>query len=174
MPRPSLPFYNQQRHIYVWGIVERDGSDGPVKVGYSLDPGKRVEFFAGIIPYELRLYYSRRMKGDLANAVERHTHHLLSEFSMRREWFDVPSDVAVAAVREAERFVFGLSVKWTGKQVQQCMRSLGWSTSRHAETATGVPAYKWDSWTQKDGFVTSSLSDFARVVPVLNGKGVNA
>lgn len=83
----------QMAYIYIMGT-----DDGPVKIGHSLDPKRRSKdfkrkgrevFIAGAWP----------VGATIALAAERYVQWQLREHHIRSEWFNVPLEKAVEAVK---------------------------------------------------------------------------
>lgn len=73
---------------------------GPIKVGMSDKPQKRLVDLQVACPFELELTHIADCKGH-ASEIESAAHHFLSANHLRGEWFSVSVDVAVAAVQRA-------------------------------------------------------------------------
>jgi hypothetical protein len=92
---------------YLYVISE--GSDGPVKVGFSAKPRARLTGLQSGNPRRLTLeeewLLSKRRHAEI---IERDLHDLLANYSMVGEWFDLPPNKALALVwgRLQEKFGF--------------------------------------------------------------------
>ena len=62
---------------------------GPVKIGKSIDPLKRVPKVGIELPFNLTLMARKRPKNESARALEGRIHQRLSEYRMNGEWFDL-------------------------------------------------------------------------------------
>ena len=76
------------------------GEHGLVKVGVSTNPSARMAQLRTASPFPLTFAYVAAVEGRAGNAylVEQAAHGLLARHAMAGEWFDVPIDMAVAAI----------------------------------------------------------------------------
>lgn len=86
-PRGSEDWAEAQRE-YIYVIAHPHGY---FKVGRSGNPERRVRSIQTGSPYELRLLLKAEFED--AQGVEKRIHRLLSEYNIRREWFELPADV---------------------------------------------------------------------------------
>ncbi len=84
-------------YLYVIGYEA-----GPCKVGYSYTPEQRVRAMrrGGHVEAVL-LEQTIPINCRIATAAERYAHWLLRDHHLGNEWFNVPKDVAIAAIRKA-------------------------------------------------------------------------
>lgn len=94
-----------------------------VKVGVAREPLDRLAQLQTGNPDRLRLAWSMPIAGD-AYAVETEAHAILDRHRIGGEWFEVPTEVAVAAVSGAA-FRLGAS---TVEQNSMPTKRLSWST----------------------------------------------
>lgn len=75
---------------------------GPIKIGVSTDPSRRMADIIVCQPFDARLIHAVAAD-DLARAfaVEKIAHFLLSEFRRRGEWFDITPETAVECLEVA-------------------------------------------------------------------------
>jgi hypothetical protein len=74
--------------------------DDKCKIGISIHPGLRMQSMYAATSKELKLVYETE-KLDDARLIERTTHRILKGFRIRREWFKVTPETAIAAINEA-------------------------------------------------------------------------
>ncbi|MCS3692049.1 hypothetical protein ABIF07_001035 [Bradyrhizobium elkanii] len=82
-------------YLYVIGT-----SDGPVKIGHSLAPQRRLDDFRRE-GREVVLTGTWPLGRSIALAVERYVHWQLRERHIRGEWFNVPRPEVLSAIRLA-------------------------------------------------------------------------
>lgn len=68
------------------------GDDGPIKIGQSRSPEKRLASLQGASPYSLRI--AHRIPNE--RGLERGIHHVLAAHRMRGEWFTNHPEVFAA------------------------------------------------------------------------------
>lgn len=76
---------------------------GPIKIGVSKNPKRRLESLILCQPFEAKLIHVEAVND--AHAVEAAAHELLRSFRRRGEWFDVSIEQAVAAIEEAIEYI---------------------------------------------------------------------
>lgn len=81
---------------YVYVIGQVDGC-GPVKIGCSLNPNKRLEAIQTGHPAELCIKLTVPALG-YANRLENYLHDKLAKYWMRGEWFQFPEDIDACAL----------------------------------------------------------------------------
>lgn len=74
---------------------------GFVKVGYSSDPQRRAKGISHGIGHAVSVVAFERVPCGTGYKAERAAHDMLSAHRVFGEWFDVPADVAVDAIRQA-------------------------------------------------------------------------
>lgn len=74
--------------------------DGPVKIGHSLLPKQRLDAFRRE-GREVVLTGTWPVGARIALAVERYVHWQLRDHHIRSEWFNVPRQKVLAAIRKA-------------------------------------------------------------------------
>ena len=86
------------RYVYVISRVDRQGRPvGPSKVGIAKDPERRLRAFQTANARKLVLYETFGVRN--ARALEQAVHRRLRPYRMKGEWFALPPEQAVAAVR---------------------------------------------------------------------------
>jgi len=83
--------------MYVIGTNNRP--DGPVKLGISADPPRRVGQLQTGHADRLQLFHSELVSDDKARLFERLLHKSLNHKRTRGEWFDVTVEQAIADVQ---------------------------------------------------------------------------
>lgn len=78
-----------------------DSGHGRVKVGMSADPRARLATLQTGSAYPLRLAYAAALPAHLMAPVEAGAHAALDNHRAGGEWFNVPPDMAVAALHAA-------------------------------------------------------------------------
>lgn len=74
--------------------------NGPVKVGITNDPKRRLKWFQSASPDKMTLAYVASVGAD-ARAIERKAHGLLKEHRLKGEWFDTSAWRAAEAISAA-------------------------------------------------------------------------
>lgn len=81
---------------YVY-IIGRD--DGPVKIGVSHDPPKRLATLQSGCPFRLSLLHQVKARNvDHAYTMEHQCHRLYADHRLVGEWFKIDADTARSAV----------------------------------------------------------------------------
>jgi predicted GIY-YIG superfamily endonuclease len=75
--------------------------DGPVKIGFSADPHRRVRQLQTGYPGRLTLHYSEAFSAARAPLMEKIIHRTISYKRKSGEWFDMSVEDAVAEVQFA-------------------------------------------------------------------------
>lgn len=83
---------------YVYAIGSQSG---PVKIGYSSDPSKRLKTLQAKADHELFILGKWSIHGRRALCIERYVHWLLRDKHFTGEWFNATRDEAAEAVRLA-------------------------------------------------------------------------
>jgi len=83
---------------YVYAIGSRSG---PVKIGYSTDPAKRLKTLQAKSDCELFVLGKWAIHGRRALCIERYVHWLLRDKHFTGEWFNASREEAAEAVRLA-------------------------------------------------------------------------
>ena len=73
--------------------------EGPVKIGYSVNPEKRVRQLQTGAAYKLSVYYQQNVNEREARKIERNIHRTLGHLRSHGEWFNLSVDQAVAEVK---------------------------------------------------------------------------
>jgi hypothetical protein len=81
--------------------------EGPVKLGRSADPKRRVRQLQTGHSETLRLYLSEEVSAAEVNAMERAVHKTIGYKRLRGEWFDITVEEAIEEVRHAICFHSG-------------------------------------------------------------------
>ena len=84
--------------LYVIGAV----TDGPVKLGISADPDRRVCQLQTGHSQRLQVYHTEPVQPEKAHLFERLLHKCLRHRRIRGEWFNLSVEQAIADLR----FVF--------------------------------------------------------------------
>jgi hypothetical protein len=80
-------------HVY---LISEAGDEGPIKVGISHGPRKRLLGFQTANPFELRIVHSFPMPSRaIAKEIERSFHETQKEHRLRGEWFDLSAGDAL-------------------------------------------------------------------------------
>lgn len=82
-------------HIYVIAYDEA----GPVKIGYSADPSRRVRQLQTGQANKLVLYYSQDVSRDEARKIEKMIHETNGYLRGRGEWFNMSVEDAIVEVK---------------------------------------------------------------------------
>jgi len=92
---------------------------GPVKVGISDDPDKRIRALATASPFKLTLSFVAEAKWypNQAADVERAVHAQLAAHALQGEWFSVPVDAAIDAVKSAMRSTAAVRLDYDQKHM---------------------------------------------------------
>jgi hypothetical protein len=86
------------KFVYVIGTAT-----GPFKVGIANDPRSRLTGLQSGSHIKLSVLYSIGVEPSDAYAVERAAHETLNEHRLSGEWFNVPCDMAKAAIAKAAK-----------------------------------------------------------------------
>ena len=81
--------------LYVIGAVE----DGPVKLGFSADPDRRVNELQTGHCHALRVYHAEPVCPDKVRLFERLLHRDMRYQRARGEWYNLTVEEAIAQVR---------------------------------------------------------------------------
>lgn len=84
-------------YIYVMGFPE----GGPCKIGYAMEPTKRVKQIAKKEGRHVIVTGTWPVGRAIALATERYVHWVLRDHHFRGEWFSAPMETVVAAVEQA-------------------------------------------------------------------------
>ena len=71
---------------------------GPIKVGISHNPEKRLRTLCQSQPFEAEIVHVSECPMGTARQIERAVHELLTDHHLRGEWFQVPASRAVEAI----------------------------------------------------------------------------
>lgn len=83
-------------YIYVIGT-----SDGPVKIGRSINPDRRLKDYIRERSEQHFIFGKWPVGARIALSVERYVHWQLRRHHIQSEWFNVARQTAIVAVREA-------------------------------------------------------------------------
>lgn len=75
--------------------------NGPVKIGFSRSPKKRLSKLRTGCFSPIYLAYSEEAEGDIAGLIERRAHDILQAHRRHGEWFSVSPEEAIAAIKRA-------------------------------------------------------------------------
>jgi predicted GIY-YIG superfamily endonuclease len=99
IPKPERPG-DAKCCVYVVAADEQ-----PIKVGIAIDPAERLKRLRSGNPARLHLKAVLETTKDRAVRIERTLKAWMRDYRLFGEWFDVPSDEAIALLdRAAERF----------------------------------------------------------------------
>jgi hypothetical protein len=93
----SAFFYCLVIHVY---IIAADDA-GPVKIGFSKNPEKRLKQFQTGHPQPLRLCHSLAFEGKRAKGIERIIHQTINHLRVQGEWFGLTVADAIAELEFA-------------------------------------------------------------------------
>ena len=83
--------------VYVIRAVGHD----KVKVGITADPNARLATLQTASAFPLEIAYVAAVKSNNASAIEQGAHATMNAYRREGEWFDVPVEMAVAAISAA-------------------------------------------------------------------------
>lgn len=83
---------------YIYVIAA--SSEGPVKIGFSKEPEKRLRQLQTGHSEPLHLFYKEEVN-DAARLMEKAVHDTIGYKRARGEWFNVTADDAIAEIRHA-------------------------------------------------------------------------
>lgn len=85
-----------------WGYVYAIAGAGKIKIGITREPDRRLRGLQMMCPVELDLVCHRLFPTSvLSGQVERMLHVKFQAHRWRGEWFNIPREVAAAAIEEA-------------------------------------------------------------------------
>lgn len=71
---------------------------GPVKLGFSQDPEKRLRQLQTASPLPLRLFHVEEVEPDRVKIAEKALHRIIGHKRVKGEWFDVSVEEAISEV----------------------------------------------------------------------------
>ena len=86
---------DKQTYLYVIAALEQ----GPVKIGYSYDPDKRVRQLQTGAPHRLSLFYKQAVAVKQAKRIEGQIHRTLGYIRSHGEWFNMSVTDAISEVK---------------------------------------------------------------------------
>ena len=86
---------------FLYVICEQVETETPVKIGFSVEPEKRVKQLQTGHSKPLVLFYKEAVLPDKVRALERIIHKTLARYKTSGEWFSLLPDEAVAEIRHA-------------------------------------------------------------------------
>lgn len=84
-------------YVYVISAAE----EGPVKIGFSKTPEKRLKKLQTGHPEELRLYYFHSLPEKNVKLMERAVHDLNRHKRIKGEWFNMSVNDAILEIKHA-------------------------------------------------------------------------
>lgn len=88
--------------IYIIGYSD---SDGPIKVGFSANPSRRLADLQTSHHSKLEVRFAKKVDLFRGNEVEKKVHAALHEYRLSGEWFSAPFDVASNAIEQISELV---------------------------------------------------------------------
>jgi hypothetical protein len=104
-----------QAYVYVIG-----SEDGPQKIGIALDPQKRKDMLQTGNTNDLKCSFAIGVLKEYALQVEKTAHHILQDYKVRGEWFDVSPSRAVEAIHQAIETIVS-QVRRSGQEEPSCV-----------------------------------------------------
>jgi hypothetical protein len=86
-------------------VYVMQAGDGPVKVGHARDLVGRMRAIQIGSPHRLNMVYAAECIGIPPRQVEQLAHEKIAAKRLMGEWFDVPRDVAIDAIKSAAAFL---------------------------------------------------------------------
>lgn len=83
---------------YLYVIAEKSKTTGPVKLGISTNPEKRLKQLQTAFPGILEVCYKTEVDSSKAKILERILHRDMSYFRLRGEWFTLDVKQAIHQV----------------------------------------------------------------------------
>ena len=92
--------------VYIFGRDVTQSAEPPVKIGISENPEQRQKTLQTGCPFKLILI-AKFMMGELVDAkrAEDVIHHVLRQYHLHGEWFDVDPNFAIDAICTVLRFL---------------------------------------------------------------------
>jgi predicted GIY-YIG superfamily endonuclease len=84
---------------YIYIIASN--ANGPVKIGRSADPQKRLKQLQTGHALPLTIHYQQEISGDEVNLMERAVHKMIRHKRLKGEWFAISVEEAIAEVKHA-------------------------------------------------------------------------
>ena len=104
------------RHVYVICFEDDKGLRGPVKVGVSAEPERRLRALQTASPYPLALAAAFYCPGGLAELVEQCIRDTERDRALMGEWFDIEPREAVQLVNLATRVIMRAGFHTTAEE----------------------------------------------------------
>lgn len=86
-----------ESYVYVIGKE----TEGPIKIGFSANPAKRLKQLQTAQHEELRLFYFQSVPKDIVKMMEQAIHATNRHKKVKGEWFNLTVDDAIVEVRHA-------------------------------------------------------------------------
>jgi hypothetical protein len=96
MPRKTKPIVPTTGESFVYVIAA--GAEGPVKVGFSADPDRRLRQLQTGHPERLEIFHRQGFDAALAPLMEKLVHKLMAPKRRQGEWFAYTVEDAIAGV----------------------------------------------------------------------------
>jgi predicted GIY-YIG superfamily endonuclease len=84
---------------YIYVIASNP--NGPVKIGRSADPPKRLKQLQTGHAQPLSIHYQQEISGDEVNLMERAVHKTIRHKRLKGEWFSITVEEAIFEVKHA-------------------------------------------------------------------------
>jgi len=97
-PTEGISINSQQQKYTPGGIYIIASPNGPVKIGVTTNPMRRLAHLQQSTPNKLDLLFYMKCREIHATTAERVVHYLLSAKRLKGEWFAVTPEHAIAAI----------------------------------------------------------------------------
>lgn len=118
------------------------GDHNLIKIGVSTNPTARLATLRTASPFPIDFAYVCAVQGPASEAfaLEADAHALLSRQRLSGEWFDIPADMAVAAIAAAGHKAGRKFVEVDPRNIDAVVRLAAQAPQEPAEAALGFPA----------------------------------